>query len=169
MITTFICEDPSIQPGRMEQHIKLQLSLEILRQLVLTLNLIFLMWPSLKDLLQPYFLYLQEQHLHLPPELLNQVINRQHPQLRTLPNPHVGLLLGVDALRAVCGPGIDCKHGTGSSSPFRTDASHLSRNSCSPAARGAHTTSHLVLLQQQERTRDLARCARQHKTSVSQR
>ena len=44
----------------------------------------------------------------------------------------------VDALRAVRGPGIDCKHGTGSSSLLWTNASHLSRNSCSPAARGAH-------------------------------
>ena len=44
----------------------------------------------------------------------------------------------VDALRAVRGPGIDCKHGTGSSSLLPTNASHLSRNSCSPAARGAH-------------------------------
>ena len=63
---------------------------------------------------------------------------------RRRPNPtilHLLLCLGATHCDPVRGPGIDCKHGTSSSSLHSTNASHLSRNSCSPAARGAHTTS----------------------------
>ena len=99
--------------------------------------------------------------------VLALVAKRKTPGRRG-PNPTILHLLSADALRAVRGPGIDCKHGTGSSSLLWTNASHLSRNSCSPAARGAH--NNIAVLTCSKADAHISRCGcKTTDISVSQR